>query len=519
MIEHKGLGKMTSTKRMWVGMAAGVALVMAGCGGGGGGGSTAGIDGTGATGPGDPTDTGTVAFGAVTAFGSIFVNGVRFDTSSASITIDGENGSEDDLDVGDVVLVTGTLDAGSAVEGVAATVVFDDAVEGPIESVDPAAGTFVVLGQIVRVVATTSFDDSIQPASIDGVSVGLVVEVSGFVASDGTIEASRVEPKPASTEFETTGIVSGLDTAATEFMINALVVDYGSAMLSNFQGGVISEGDLVEVKGSSVLGPDGELVATEVEFKGGELEGDDGDHVEIEGFITRFVDESDFDVSGFAVTTNAQTVFEGGGAGDLGLDVKVEVEGELDANGVLVADEVDIRRARAVRVFAAVDSAAPASDPDAAPGTGSFAVLGITVDVDALTRREDKTDLKVSPFGVDDLAAGDHVEVRGTEFPAGSGRILAGLVERDEPGDPADTELRGFVTGVTGTDLTILGVTIMTGASTQFRDAAENPISSIEFFSQVTAAGGDSSGSLVEVRGIETAPQMIMADEVELEAE
>ena len=48
---------------------------------------------------------------------------------------------------------------------------------------------------------------------------------------------------------------------------------------------------------------------------------DDGDHVEIEGLITRFASTTDFDVSGQAVVTTAGTEFEGGAAGVVGGDL------------------------------------------------------------------------------------------------------------------------------------------------------------------------------------------------------
>lgn len=471
------------------------ALVAAGCGGGGGS-STAGIDGTGVT-------PNTYAFGAVTAFGSVFVNGVRFDTSNASFTIDGQPGSQADLAVGDVVLVVGTMNAGSTTNGTASSVTFDDAVEGSIEtgSIDTTAGTFVVLGQLVRVSADTSFDDSIQPASLAGLSDGDVVEVSGFSSSDGSIRATRIEVKSAGTGFDVMGLVSGLDTVGSTFMINALSVDYSTAMLQDFPSGAIAEGDLVEVKGMT-LSANGELLATTIEFKGGALDPGDGDDVELEGFITRFSGTADFDVSGFPVTTTVQTTYEGGTAADLGLDLKVEVDGSVNASGVLVAEKVDIRRASAVRIAAVIDSVDASSS--------SFVTLGITVKVDSLTRIEDKRD-GVTPFSIANLTAGDYVEVRGSEFPAGSGELIAGLVERDKL--DADTELRGFVQSASDPVIEILGVSVATNGNTSFKDEAEASISAATFFGQVA------SGSLVEVKGLETGPQSILADEVSFENE
>ena len=154
-----------------------------------------------------PTNSGPteiVAVGPISNFGSIVVNGVRYDTDSATFMMDDEVGSQSDLSVGQIVSVKGTVDA-SGSTGTANTVFFDDVVKGPVQSIDVASQSLVVLGQTVLVAADTSFDDSFSPASLDGVSIGQIVEVSGQFDANGDIVASRIEPKPAGTQFEVHG--------------------------------------------------------------------------------------------------------------------------------------------------------------------------------------------------------------------------------------------------------------------------------------------------------------------------
>lgn len=469
----------------------------AGCGGGGG--STPGanpppppVGGIGRTG---------VAQGPISTFGSVVVNGVRYNTDAAVFTVNGQAGSQDDLRVGQIITVSGTVDD-NGVDGTANEVNFDDNVKGPIQSIDIATSQMVVLGQTVLISPETSFDDSISPASIDGLNVDDIVEVSGLVDSSGRITATRIELKPAGTEFEVLGTVSNVDTANLLFNITGLVVNYSGATLDNFAGGQISNGDFVEAKGLSLNG-NGELAATKVELKNGLPNIGDGVHVEIQGFITRFASAQDFDVAGLPVTTTASTSYEGGVAGDLGLNIKVEVEGEIDANGVLVARKVDIRRAKAVRATANVDSVNV--------GSNSLVMLGITVSVDAMTRLEDKSRADLRPLTLADINAGDYLEVRGGEFPAGGGAILATILERED----ADTEsiLQGFVESISDPSFTILGVTIQTGGGTVFRDANDNAISSTEFFNQLAP------NSLVKAKGSEVSDTVISAEEVEFELE
>lgn len=441
-----------------------------------------------------------IFMGPISNFGSIIVNGVRYDTDEAEFEINDDVGSQADLAVGMIVIVEGSIDD-NGTTGKADRVIYDDAVKGPIDSIDAALNELVVLGQTVAITADTSFDDSIVPASLDGLSVGDIVEVSGQIDADGRIVATRIELKPAGTQFELHGTVSNLDTAAMTFSIGNQVVDYSTAMLNDFVG-QITEGDLVEAKGTS-FGSNGELIASSVEFEDPFASGEDGDEVEIEGFITRFDSAQDFDVAGFPVITNGSTTYEGGSASDLGLNVKVEVEGSLNANGVIVADEVDIRRAKAVRATARLDSVDTANN--------SVVLLDITIKFDALTRLEDKSDADIDPLTINDLAAGDYVEVRGEENPVGSGEILASIFERLDP--DTETILQGFVETVTEPSFTTLGVTIQTNGSTVFRDEVGAVLSATEFFGQLTA------GDLVKAKGTESSVTTITAEEVSFETE
>ncbi len=477
------------------------AVTLLGCGGGGGSDSTPVI-----TPPPPPPPSGGIgrngiAFGPVSNFGSIVVNGVTYNTDAATFTINDAAGTQDDLRVGDVVTVKGTIDD-NGTTGTADTVSFDDLVKGPVDSIDTAGNSLVVLGQTVLVSPDTSFDDSFSPASLDGVSVGQIVEVSGQIDANDNIVATRIEPKPAGTQFEVHGTVSALDAAQMQFALRGLIVDFSGATLDNFPSGQISNGDFVEAKGSS-LGAAGELVATRVELESIVPGANAGDRVEVEGFITRFVSSTDFDVASIPVTTNASTVFEGGVAADLGLNVKVEVEGDIDANGLVTATKVDIRRAKAVRATANVDSVDSANN--------SLVVLGITVTVDALTRLEDKSNADVDPLNIADINVGDYIEVRGGELPAGSGDILATILEREDP----DTEaiLQGFVETVSDPSYTVLGVTINTNGGTVFRDENDVAISASDFFSRVAV------NSLVKAEGSEDTATSITATEVEFELE
>lgn len=488
---------MKTTRFLAITLALALLSTLSACGGGG--------SDTAATPPAPPPTGGIgrngVAIGPIANFGSVVVNGVTYNTDSATFMVNDAAATQADLSVGDVVVVSGTIDD-NGTTGTANTVTFDDLVKGPVDSINLVGSSLIVLGQTVLVSPDTSFDNSFNPASLDGVSIGQIVEVSGLIDANDNIVATRIEPKPAGTQFEVHGTVAGLDSANLLFTLRGLTVDYSSATLDDFPNGQIADGDFVEAKGVS-LGTSGELIATRVELEALVPGANNGDRVEIEGFITRFASATDFDVSGLPVTTTASTTYVGGTAADLGLNIKVEVEGDINANGLLTATNVDIRRAKAVRATANVDSINAAGN--------SLVVLGITVSVDALTRLEDKSSADVEPLNLSDINVGDYVEVRGSEFPAGSGAILATILERED----ADTEaiLQGFVETVADPSYTVLGVTITTNGGTIFRDENDIVISSADFFGRVA------TNSLVKAKGTEVSDTVINATEVEFEVE
>lgn len=454
---------------------------------GGGSDQVAGIDGGGSP---APVATTVVSVGTISGFGSVIVNGVRYNTSGATITVDGSPGSESDLAVGQVVAVRGTLDTGGTT-GVALSIDFDDIVEGTVDSIDLAAETLTVLGQLIRTDADTSFDDSFSPASLAGVNVGDTVEISGFILADGSINATRLSREQPGGELEVTGVVANV--TADTFEINGLVVDYSGAMLEDFPNGTIENGQPVEAKGQS-LGAAGELIATRVEYEGIEIGDDTIDQVEIEGFVTRFVSASDFDIEGVPVTTNAQTQFENGSSADLALDAKLEVEGSFNASGILVADKIELKPRGNIRIESLVQ----------AVSATELTLLGVTVGVSSSTRFEDKSSANLEPFNLSNVSVGDYVEIRG--FLDGM-NVVATLLERED--FVGEVSVRGVVDTANDPDFTILGILIQTNGNTEFEGADGLPIDSAAFFSQVPGITVEAEGTLLN--------SGIVADEVDIE--
>jgi hypothetical protein len=270
------------------------------------------------------------------------VNGVHYEIDRAQISMNGGAAAAADLALGQVVTVRGTREAG-ATRGRADSVAFDANLEGPVQAVDASAGRLVVLGTPVTTNETTVLDLGSRPPAVTSFAIDERVQVSGFVGAGGAIAATRISARPALSRLRVRGTVANLNRAAARFEINALTVDYRSAVLvDGFPTGEPSNGDEVVVEGAG-LGGRGELVAEELVMAEPELEGRNGDHAEIEGLITRFISPADFDVSGAAVTTSAVTVYEGGSAADLQLNVKIKVDGIVNDDGVIEARKIEVK--------------------------------------------------------------------------------------------------------------------------------------------------------------------------------
>jgi len=473
------------TRDLLRGLAVALVVAAAGCGGGGSQDSSSAA-------ASQPTPT--VVVGTITGFGSVVVAGKHFDTQNASIRLDDRSGTESELRVGQVVRLAGSFDSGRG-RGSASSIDQHDLVEGPVQLIDAAAGTLVVLGQSVRVDALTHFDDDISPASLAGLAVGDTVEVSGFRDAAQVILATRIEKERAG-ELEVTGIVEQLNAAAKTFRIGGLTVDYSSAQLDDLSGGAPANGMLVEAKGMT-LASGGALLATRVEGKNRGMNADDDDEVEVEGLVTRFVSATDFDVNGQPVTTSSATRFERGTAADLALNVRIEVEGRV-VNGVLQASKVQFENEADLRL------AAPVQSIDAA--AGRFTALGIVVETSLGTRFEDQTDAQVREFNVTSLRVGDFVEVRGTTGSQPN-RINASRVERDDPEEELD--LRGPAENVAAPGLTILGVSVMTNGATEFENEGDMTIDAATFFARAP-------GRTIHVHG-QLQGSVLVAREIELE--
>lgn len=443
------------------------------------GGST---DVAGIQGSGSPSPAAAAAVGPITGFGSIFVNGVEYSTSGAQITVDGQAATEAQLSAGQIVSITGSVNSDGKT-GTATQVTFSGNVEGPVAQVDLASSSFVALGQTVKITSSTLLDSSIQPADITGVQQGTMVEVSGFPDATGAIVASRVDVKAAGSNFQVKGAVQGLDATAHTFQINGLTIDDTSATVT----GTLANGSTVQVQGSSVNAT-GVLLAARIQVLPG-LGATNNERADIDGIITSFPSTAQFVVNGQQVTTSANTNFVLHGV-TLGLNIEVDVQGQFDSTGTLVAQKVEAKPQSSSMVSGVVDSVSASSN--------TLTVMGVNVTTSASTVFEDKSNQHVRGFTLSNVAVGDYVEVDGSA--GASGPLSASVVQRQN-GNNGNAVVQGLATNVAQPSFTVLGVTITTNGQTKFLGTGGSVTDPTAFFSQaanhtVQATGLFASGTL-----------------------
>ncbi|WP_425261133.1 DUF5666 domain-containing protein [Rubrivivax sp. RP6-9] len=282
---------------------------------------------------GSPTAT-SYSQGTISGFGSVIVNGVRWDDSGASVSDDdGNRRSSDDLKLGMVVEVDGASVDRSSSTGRALAIRYGSELKGPVGSVDAAAGTLVVLGQAVQVTATTVFEAGIS-GGLAGIAPGAVVEVHGlYDAASGRTVATRIELETGASDYRLRGAISALDTGAKTFRIGSELISYATA---GDLPRTLADGQQVKVRLQTTQVA-GAWVATRVRAL--QRAFDDRAETEVEGVITAWTSATAFEINGLQVdATNA--VFREGQAGVV-LGARVEVEGAV-VNGVLVARKVHL---------------------------------------------------------------------------------------------------------------------------------------------------------------------------------
>lgn len=362
-----------------------------------------------------------ITMGRITNFGSILVNGIRFDINNASFLRDGKPSSgQSEFRVGEFVVINGAVDA-TGVSGTATAVTFTDILEGSVTKRTTDDLSLEILGQLVKTDQLTVLHGA---NTLSDLLQGNIVEVSGVRDANGLITATSITLKQTrfnsgESENELKGTISNFNLTNKTFTINNITVDYDTAVLEGFIALELKNGLFVEAKSDSeIVG--NTLVATKIELKNEFFNLAGSSEAEIEGLVTGFTSSTDFDVNGLKVTTTSTTRFKNGAPSDIALNSFVEVEGAVNAAGVIIARKVS---------FEETDSAIELKGQlqSIKLSRNEIELNNQVIVLDASTLMVDEGNGSI-PLTINELFVGDNIEIKGIALD--DGRILATKLER-----------------------------------------------------------------------------------------
>ncbi len=424
--------------------------------------------------------------------GSVIVNGVRFEDTTANISIDDSPKVAANLQNGMVVAVSGTVNANGS-SGTAQQVVAQSEVRGLVTAVFSSENPprIVVLGQNVLIDDQTFLNDITRP--ITNALLNAVVEVHGLRDSLGNIRATRVEANStlmgSSLVDEIRGVVSNrTDASDNLFHVGTQAVDATGATVT---GGSFVNGSIVEVHCTarpSCINVSGNFVASSIEVE--DVSGTRpaaGLRFEAEGMVAGFTAHpGSFTVAGIPVTTSSTTTFQGGIATDLKNDIKVEAEGTWDGT-TLAALKIEFKRS-IIRLQGAVTTVTGNSFTLNIVGAGF-----VTVEKDNLTS------------GLMPSVSASCVQVRG-QRKAVSGVVVAAGEISSSCSSSGDHLIQAPVEVESSTTLTLLGFAIDVNAPTDmppYQNLDDTALTQAQFLEAVTPADPGpppAAGTLVKIR-------------------
>ncbi len=411
--------------------------------------------------------------GVITGFGSIFINGVEYETDQASFVVDGVAGDESLLKLGMVVTLSG--DAAADGTGNAVAVEFENEVEGIVidNSNYGTDGTFNIMGLTIHTDEDTVFESAVDSVtSMAEIANDNIIEVSGYSSGDGSVWATRLEVKKPllsdGDDIEMKGRVS-LPITDTTFMIGEMVVNYASAEFDDMTVDMIAEGLLLEVKSDTELNDAKELVATKIELKNSgkkkhKYEEDD-EEVEVQGVITNVISSTEIEVNGSTVLLETTTRIVHGDVSTLTNGLKVKVKGNVDVDGNLVAEKLIFKPSGDIKMTGKIEATDIINN--------TIKLFGLTVTLNNSTMVEDdrddvdKSELVKYKFGVDDLVVGDWIKIKA--FKNASGGLTATKAKRKTFKEGKEEKLEGKIESVDMLALT----TVVAGVTVDYSSAGE----------------------------------------------
>ncbi|MBQ0957685.1 hypothetical protein KAK06_01820 [Ideonella sp. 4Y11] len=265
------------------------------------------------------------ASGPISGFGSVIVNGVRYDDTG--VTAKDDSGARVDLLLGMVVQIDGeNLDRSTTplptATAKAITVVSE--LLGRVDARDDVAGTLTILGQTVSILPT--------PATDRAVAVGDLVEVYGlYDVANQRYTATRIQHRSGVSALRLHGKVGSV--GSNSFTVGGATIRFTTAPDGLAVGAVLR----LKLATTPVAANTWTLVSAQTSTA--KVPADDTE-VEVEGVISSYTSLSSLVVQGITIDASGARL-EGGTTLTAGMTI--EAEGVMQG-GVLRATKVEIKQ-------------------------------------------------------------------------------------------------------------------------------------------------------------------------------
>ena len=437
-----------------------------------------------------------ITTGRISAFGSIYVNGIKFNTDNASFERDSVNSkSQDDFSAGEIVKIIGSINTKNKT-GTATKVIFSDVLEGSVTAITTTGNSIEILGQTVRTDKLTflhGFDH------LSDLKLGNIIEVSGFITKQGVLASSIkliAESFSATSQLEVEGYITSLDTSAKTFKLNQLTIDYSQSQFAEMIEEELKEGLYLIINTDQNVS-NNTLQASSILLFDDLLEV--GIYYEIEGYITTLDSQSSFKIDIDTVEVNADTVFVGGTQKDLALDSHLIVKGTVNKQNKLVATEIKLfDSTQEITIEANIESIELS--------TSSFFILGQKVNTDDYTLLSDDTKEDFVFLDLNQFAVGETVLV---STHKDDGILIADRLSK------IATDDRVYLFGIIATidesynSISLFSNTIYMNNDTLYIANDDNYLSKSDYFSILKEGK-----TLIEIIGKQTNNGQIMATEL-----
>ncbi|WP_227507820.1 DUF5666 domain-containing protein [Marinobacter sp. CP1] len=430
------------------------------CGGGGSGGgldvADGGIRGTGSS------------VGPVSGFGSVFVNGVRFDTRDLNGAVESNDGidAETQLSEGMILRVDGEWSDNG--EGVAESLEYDDTFRGAVSDVTLSQNneqvTFTIYGQELFATTQTVF----RGTTLANLTNDDFVRVSAYRGPDGLYRASFVGTatrNESDIELEVDLSNAEFDAGNNQILSNGFTITYADNVFANgLTEADLEAGGFFEIEGELMVPNEINAISIDRDDFRRYQQGE-GDDIELTGTVqTRYVADGgnprpgELTLAGLTIRIVNETELDDGLTLDsLQPGLLIQVEGKFIGDSVVEAEEIELREPDS-KVKGSID----VNSVD--PSSRRFEVGGVKIQVTPLTTltRDDDGEIDFAQL----TAFGTKVEVEGIERGAPDSIYVQALkveVESEED-DASSFELEGRLRFISlnpsANGLSILGITM-----------------------------------------------------------